>query len=455
MGWPLLDRWIGRLLLGRSRFPGVITAQALVRPRQRLLVTVLGVAAFQGLQRVPGVDVPEEQVQAALAANPLLSVIDLFTGGDLLRDFSLAATGVFPYLLALALVNLALGLWPRLRQTLVDRGGEAARERLELLLTVVLAFLFAYGLALLLSRPVGLVPAGLSWFTAATFLPGLRLVALLTLGGVLSGVIASLITTWGLVRGEGVILLVGAAGRLLGQAIEAVRAPAAVFPRPAAAAVVLAGGLAASALSWVLATGRIRIPVVVPTRSAVRTPAWRGRSMEPVLPLPLNAGGIQPLAGAIGIQTLLAAFGGVMPFLPGLAGVLLGLRPPLGGYWLSLALLLALFTWACNASLLWQPGPGQLPVWEQLKRQGLFIPGVRPGEKTRLYLEGRMRRNTLWAAAGMVLLGAVLPWLVGTLTAVNLHAFVLEIYVVVQTLEGAIASVKAHVLSHSDDSLLR
>ncbi len=452
MGLRLLDRWIGRLLVGRSGFPGGMAAQAQVTPRQRLIVTLLGVVAFHGLQHVPGVDVPKEQVQAALAANPLLSLIGLYTGGDLLRDFSLAATGVFPYLMALTLVNLSLCLRPRLREALEGQGGDAARERLELLLTVLLAFLFAYGLARLLSRPVGLVPARLSWFTPGTFFASLRLVVLLTLGGVLSGLIASMITAWGLCRGEAVILLVGTAARLLGQAVTVARQPAPAYLRLDVLGIVLAGVLAATALSWVLATGRTTMVVVFPRSSAASTPARTGRSAAPVLPLPLNAGGIQPLAGSVGILALLAAIGGA---IQALVGVPLDITKSQEVYWVGLALLLALFTWAGNEALLWQPGPGQPPIWEQLRRQGGFLPGVRPGEQTRIVLEGRMRRITLWGAGGMVLLGAGLPWLVWTLTAVNLNRFVMEIYVLLQTLEGCIASVRSHVLSVSYEGLQR
>jgi preprotein translocase subunit SecY len=462
MGVPLLDRWIGRLLVGPEGFRGTVLAQGQVTLRQRWLVTGIGLAAFHILQRLPGIDVSPEQVQEALAANPLLALISLFTGGDLLQTFSLAATGVFPYLMALALVSLILSLRPQLREALEARGGESARERLELLLTVLLAFLFAYGLATLLSRPVGLVPAGLSWFTASRFLESLRLVALLTLGGVLSAAIARLITTWGIYRGEGVILLVGTSLRLLGQAGTLQRPPAAVLQQPGMVAVVGAGALALAGLSWLLATRSTSVPIVGGSSKGSGAGGRSAGATTPSIPFLYNATGIQPLAGALGLLSLLSAFAGALRSLAeampagsgrsvatGMAALLDGAGPGRGPYWIGLALLVALFTWAGNLALLWDPPVGQGPLWDQLKRQGLFIPGVRPGHQTQRYLERRMQAISQWGAGGMVLLGAGLPWLVWTLTAVNLSGFAMEIHVFAQTLTGCLQAIRARRRSSS------
>ncbi len=73
------------------------------------------------------------------------------------------------------------------------------------------------------------------------------LLALLTLGGVLSAAIARLITTWGIYRGEGVILLVGTSLNLLGQTGMLLRPTRAVLQQPGMVAVVCAG---AFGLRW-------------------------------------------------------------------------------------------------------------------------------------------------------------------------------------------------------------
>lgn len=459
MGLPLLDRWIGRLLVGPASFRGVAHAQEKVTLRQRLMVTMVGLVAFHALQRIPGTNVPSEKVQDALAGNPLLALLSLFTGGNLLKEFSVAATGVFPYLMALSLVSLLLAVRPQVRDALEATGGESARARLELLFTVVLAFLFAYGLALLLSRQVGLVPAGLEWFTAGSFLTTFRMVAILTIGGVLSAEIAKFITMWGIYRGEGVILLVETSISLAGQGVALLRQPPAALQEVGVRLVVLTGAIVGTGLSWALATRRTKIPIVIPQASTSRAQLASIRR-EQSIPVLYNSTGIQPLAGALGVLALLAGFGGalssitdaestgtVIRIVNGVGNLLGGVGPSEGQYWAGLALLLGLFTWAGNEARLWKPPVGDGPLWEQLRRQGIFIPGIRPGKRTQQYLERRIRKLSAWGAGGMALLGAGLPWLILQITTVNLSAFVMEIFVFLQTMEGCMDSVWATYLS--------
>jgi len=123
--------------------------------------------------------VNEERLHHLLADNPLLGTVDLFAGGEVMTRFSMVAAGIFPYLLALLLVQFAAALVPRLHE--LQREGEGCQTRLEFIskvLTIPLAFIFAWVLSQYLSQQTGLLPGHIHWFTAESFFPSLWIVCL-------------------------------------------------------------------------------------------------------------------------------------------------------------------------------------------------------------------------------------------------------------------------------------
>src|SRR5271168_5110117 len=100
-----LKRRVGRIYDDPTK-PGLHT---------RIVNTLLLVLLFRLLANIPLANVDDERMHALLAQNPLLGAIDIFAGGDVLSGFSVAAVGLFPYLLAAGLVGLAARLVPALR----------------------------------------------------------------------------------------------------------------------------------------------------------------------------------------------------------------------------------------------------------------------------------------------------------------------------------------------------
>jgi preprotein translocase subunit SecY len=153
-------------LLGKNWLDDGIDGPTL---RRRIIYTVLLVLLFRVLADIPVLNVDEERLNRLLADNPLTGVVDLFAGGEVLTHFSVVGAGIFPYLLALVLVNGATWLVPALRE--LRRRGEEGKKRLELyatLLTIPLAFVFAWSISHYLARQTGLFPSGIHWFTSAS-----------------------------------------------------------------------------------------------------------------------------------------------------------------------------------------------------------------------------------------------------------------------------------------------
>src|SRR5208282_5093391 len=179
--------------------------------KRRWIYTALLLLGFRLLAHVPVVNVDEERLHRLLADNPLVGVVDLFAGGDVLANFSVVAAGILPYLLARTLASAATLIVPPLRE--LRRRGEQGKDRIELytkLLTIPVAFAFAWFLSQYLAERTGLFPGQIHWFTRASFWPSLWIVCAVTTGSLVSTGISYLITKKGIGSGEDVILLAGA-----------------------------------------------------------------------------------------------------------------------------------------------------------------------------------------------------------------------------------------------------
>lgn len=404
--------------------------------RHRVLYTGLLLLLFRLLADIPVLNVDEERLDRLLADNPLIGTVDLFAGGEVLKHFSVVAAGIFPYLVALMLVKGATWVVPSLRE--LRRQGEQARKRLEFyakLTTIPLAFVFAWGICQYLAQQTGLFPGHIHWFTAASFFPSLRIVGLVTLGSVVSIWIIDLITKKGVGTGEDVILLVGSSLSFVQQLRHIVQGAGSTTLAIQRLAFAVMAGLVAVVVSIYLVKTARRIPI--------RSGSGRSPSSSTYLPLLLNRGGILPVAAAMGLLTLLqfggmflvSQFGAKMAVLGRGLGALT--TPENGWYWVTLGCLIVLFTYVCNFSGLWQPFSNEkISLAEQLRQNGPFIPGVRPGSQTEEYLSRIVARITLPAGLGLALFAAGLPYVILRFTHQNVLVTVLSLIVVVKTVEG-------------------
>lgn len=87
-------------------------AEPKISLNRRVINTLLLLLLFRAIAGIPILHVDEERMQHLLADNPLIGSVDLFAGGETLNHFSLVAAGIFPYLLALMLVQVLPELRP-------------------------------------------------------------------------------------------------------------------------------------------------------------------------------------------------------------------------------------------------------------------------------------------------------------------------------------------------------
>lgn len=422
--------------------------------RRRVLYTILLVLLFRVLASIPLFNVDEEAMHALLADNPLVGALDLLAGGDVLTSFSIVAAGIFPYLLALGLMKAATRIVRPLRA--LEEKGESGRKRLERItqvVTIPLAFLFAWGITHYFARETGLFPGKIRWFTASSFLSTFGVVGAMTLGTLLTLGVTSLISKKGIGAGENVILIFGACLGFIWRIIMLVVASPTGHIAGEQLTVEGLVVLLVFGLSQMLVKAERRIPV-----RAMKNPKFTGN----YLPILANHGGVLPITSAVGLLTLLgfginsfiAHFPREFPELhPALAALA---NPDKGAYWFAMGVLVVLLTYAHNFSVLWKPfADSDTTLTRDLRKNGFYIPDFRPGTETEEYLSRVTARHSLIGAATLATIAALLPYLVIRFTGQNVFVTVLAVFVFVETWNKLTPEVEAHAIEGKYAGLMK
>ncbi|MDQ5851138.1 MAG: preprotein translocase subunit SecY [Chloroflexota bacterium] len=405
-------------------------ALKIVELRRKILFTLGMLLIYRVIAHVPVPYTDSRGIAGLLENNQLLGILNLFSGGAL-QNFSIAAMGVYPYITASIIVQLLQPLIPRLEEWAKE--GEAGRNkinRFQYYLTVPLALLQAYGQTLTIARATtgstggGLFEPGFDFniFSSAFFLPTFTIILSMTAGTMLLIWMGELIDERGIGNGISMIIFGGIVARLfatVGQFFQAGTGSASVLGIGFFLLIML---LTLFAIV-VVQEGVRRIPVQYMRRMRGNK-VYGGQSTH--IPLKVNMAGMIPLIFA---QSILLFPGTVASYFCNLAdqtgggignqiacGIYRTFSPQQSNgnviYSLMLFLMVVGFTYFYTVVLFAQQN---LP--ESLRTNGGFIPGIRPGKATEVYLGRVLNRITL---AGAIFLGivAVLPYLTAGLTGV-------------------------------------
>ncbi|NLD45532.1 MAG: preprotein translocase subunit SecY [Chloroflexi bacterium] len=359
---------------------------------------------------VPGVDVAA--LRQVFARNQLLGLFDMFSGGAM-QNFSVMAMGVYPYITAQIVLQLLQPVIPALEE--LNKEGEAGRQKMSLythLLTLPMALLQGVGQISILSQAS--VGSGTSFMRfglgADTWLPTLATLLTLTAGTMFAIWLGEMIDEQGIGNGLSLIIfgnIVSGIPQRLGQLWVANPWSILVFTIITAITVI---GIV------YVHEGQRRIPVQYAKR--VRgTKVYGGQSTH--IPLQVNSVGMIPLIFAVSIimfPGVVASYfvGAEVAWVRGLAEwVQRAFDSSSALYWILYFVLVVVFTFFYSDTMFRQQ---DLP--ETLRRQGGFIPGIRPGARTSEYLLGVLRRITV---VGALFLGtvAILPWIVRPLVGTS------------------------------------
>jgi len=385
--------------------------------RKRIIFTLGILVLYQLAAHVPVPGVNQAALQNLLqgqgATSALANILNLLSGGAL-SSFSVLAMGVYPYITAQIIIQLLAGVIPSLERMLREEG-TAGRQKLEtytFLFAIPMALLSAIGQIRIFSSGGGgeIIPG-----FGSQFLPTVAVLATMTAGTFFAIWLGQLITEQGIGQGISIIIFGGIVARIPQNIAQMLADPSTAFVAMITFAIVIV--LTVAVIVFVQ-EGERRIPVQYGKRVRGRRVFGGGSTF---IPLKVNMSGMIPLIFAQSLLVLPAIifqiFAGspnpdIAAFFNNLAQAFSGGRHSLSWiYWLMMFLLVVGFTFFYTDVLMQQQN-----MADTLQKQGGFIPGIRPGQRTSDYIMAVSRRITL---VGALFLGgiAVLPFF---LTILNL-----------------------------------
>jgi preprotein translocase subunit SecY len=388
--------------------------------RKKILFTIAMLLLFRVLAHITVPLSPTEQ--KALAGlftqsggnqnlGQLLGLLDVFSGGSL-QQFSIVALGVYPYITATIVMQLLQPIIPALENMM--REGEAGRlkfSQITRIITVPLAFLQALGQAAIFERANVLTNFNL--FSSQYWLESLAILITLTAGTMILVWLGELITENGIGNGISIIIFGGIVSRI----------PSFIQSGFTASSSSSGGGIVSLGVFLLIGLitiigivyiyqGQRRVPIEYPTKRMVGRGMLVGTAQRTYIPMQVNSAGMIPLIFAQSMlifpavlsQYLIGSNTGWLQAVANWVGTNIA-NTTLWYYWAIYFILVVAFTYF-YAYVVWQ----QQNIPDNLQKQGAHIPGYRPGETTRRYLNEILNRITL---AGALFLGivAILPFL--------------------------------------------
>lgn len=381
--------------------------------RKKILLTIglLIVFRFVAHVPVPGADIEAMRNflggQGGLAG--LVGMVDLFSGGAM-RNMSIAALGVYPYITAVIIMQLIVPVIPRLQA--IAREGDAGRAKINQYthwLTVPLAILQGYGQLILLQNQ-GVFSAGSIGLSGDALMPTITMVLAMTAGTMFLVWLGELITEYGIGNGVSMIIFAGIVCTLpemIGRGYLA---------RGDLWGLLIFLGLALAILVTIVIFNEAhrRIPVQY-ARSLYRGGRMYRQSGGTHIPIRVNSAGMIPVIFAMAILIFPGVIAGFFADpTGGFAHTIVNLFSQGSGfYWAMYFFLVIGFTFFYAMVVFQQQNLG-----ETLQRQGAFVPGIRPGKTTQQYLNRIITRIT-WAGALFLAFVAISPFILQSITGVQ------------------------------------
>jgi preprotein translocase subunit SecY len=376
-------------------------------------------------------------------SNGILGLVNLFAGGAFSRA-SVFALGIMPYISASIAVQLLTIVVPQFQK--MSKEGESGRRQLNqwtrILTVIVTAFQgFAY-VKYLTTQDANAIVIPLWLFTLST-------VTVLTTGTLFVMWMGEKITDKGLGNGVSIIIMVGILARFPSAVIQEFAASAAKG-NLIAPVIEVAFLIVVVMCVILLVQGTRRIPIQYAKRNVVQG----GRMMQAggtrqYLPLKLNASGVMPIIFAQAIMFVPATFAQFSGMEnSGFIQAFTNIR----GFWYNMFdfVLIVAFTYFYTALII---NPTQ--IGDEMKKNGGFIPGVKPGTKTAEFIDSVISRITL---PGALFLGvvAIMPSIVMQFGVDQQFALFFggsSLIIMVGVILDTLQTVETHLLNRHYDGL--
>jgi preprotein translocase subunit SecY len=371
--------------------------------RNKILFTLLVVAIYRFGAHVPVPVVDFSVINDAVndqGAGGFIQFINIFSGGALGR-MAVFGLGIMPYITSSIIMQLLTVVIPRL-QALQEQGEVGVKKinQYTRYVTVVLALLQSTGIAFLFHSGQQNIP---DIFPPETFTgPNVALIVLtLTAGTAMIMWLGELITQRGVGNGMSILIFASVISSLPTEGIQ-IWQTGGNFK----AFVIALLGIAIIVSVVFMDQGQRRIPVQYAKRVVGRKMTAGGSTY---LPLKVNQAGVIPIIFATSVMyfpTLLASITGSTSWVTRFVNENFNGANPNWVYMVSLATLIVFFAYFYTA-IQFDP----VKQADNLRKQGGFIPGIRPGAPTANYLNDILVRITLPGALFLAAI-ALIPTIV-------------------------------------------
>ncbi len=373
----------------------IIDAFKVPELRKKILFTLAILALYRFGAYVPVPGIPFHEFATAFQDTGVaMTMLDLFTGGAL-SNFSVFSLGIMPYITASIIMQLMQGVIPAVGRW--AREGDTGRRKITQVtryLTLGLGLINAVGYLLLFKSPA----YGVQFSTEVPeALTNIIIVFTLVAGTAFIMWMGELITQRGIGNGMSLIIFVSIVSRV----------PAAIF-----SSVNLTGdtGMGIAVTLLIVLVVLLCIPAIIFVERAQRripvnyAKRVQGRKMmggqSTYIPLKVNAAGVIPIIFASCLIYFPAQIAALFNI-----GWLTAAADAMSTGWINWLLTLALIVFFAYfyTSMVFNPEETS----DNLRKQGGFIPGVRPGSATTQYIKNVINRVTLPGGLFIALIAVV------------------------------------------------
>lgn len=368
-------------------------------------------------------------------SNTFLGMFNVFSGGSLER-MSIMALGIMPYISASIVVQMMSAIIPSLEA--LKKEGESGRRTLNKYTrqgTLALAFVQAVGMS------TGLLAGGLTLTTGLSFY--IPAVTSLVAGSMFLMWLGEQITERGVGNGISMLILASIIASAPGMISQA-------FSQNLNLIVMLLFvvlGITVIAAIVFIERAQRRVPVNYAQKQQLGRKIYAQQQSH--LPLKINMAGVIPAIFASSLLLLPASLGqwttvSENPTLTQeiIQNITLVLQPGQPLYLLLFGVMIIFFCYFYTA-LMFNPKE----VAENLKRSGAYIPGIRPGQQTKRYLDFVLNRLTFIGAMYMTII-CLMPMIIQSVFNVPIPLGGASLLIMVVVLMDFIAQLQAHLMTH-------
>ncbi len=410
--------------------------------RNRILFVLMALFVYRVGTHIPVPGINPDRLSQLFEENQggIFDLFNMFTGGAFER-MSILALGVMPYITASIIMNLLTAVDPRLDA--LRKEGEAGRRKITQYTrygTVVIGLVQGLALSVTMGAQGLAFAPGFSFYFVSTL-------SLLT-GALFLMWLGEQITERGIGNGISLLIFAGIVAGLpaaIGNSFEAAR--------QGDVKIIALLGIAALAIGVVffvvfVERGQRRITVNYAKRQQGRR-VYQAQSSH--LPLKVNMAGVIPAIFASSLllaPSSLAQWFGQSPGMEWLQEVSLLLSPGQPLYVLLFAAGIIFFCFFYTA-LVFNPKE----VADNLKRQGAYVPGIRPGQQTARYIDDIMTRLTMFGSLYVTLV-CLMPQFLIVAFNITFRLGGTAVLIVVVVAMDFMSQVQSHLMSSQSAKLM-